>query len=434
MAATDAKHEEHVAFMEDLAKRCLAMHVVEPRSRNKDWIHDRRLIMQELHTGWACQVDFMDFLRDEFAMKVRALMEGVPAMAAEALELADFTNDALDRLRAKEEREGALPASGQGSSASGQGASASGQGASASSASGQGASASSQGASAAASETPLQRYLAYFLEGTGRDVSEGALGAWAKEPALSQEQRTWGPQQWAMFWLRLGGFEPSQKGADATDADGFTPLHHAIQATVYWSKAHDVVEGLVPIMTASRLRAKTTGGRPSGYTAMHLAANGSDRLMIRHKIVRLLCDHGHPVDVLDEKGRTPLLLACGTGVLDTVKALVACRADVRAKDVNGKNAMDKAFGSSGMVSKYLQETFGLEPSGGPSTRFRPQGKSSASRNARTWEWRLLNPIPEEGDGKGKKGKGGGGKGSQDGHGWGSGGGWRQSWSWSGSWP
>ena len=34
--------------------------------------------------------------------------------------------------------------------------------------------------------------------------------------------------------------------------EGWLPIHHAIQATVYWAKAVEVVFGLVPLMMKSR--------------------------------------------------------------------------------------------------------------------------------------------------------------------------------------
>jgi hypothetical protein len=124
-----------------------------------------------------------------------------------------------------------------------------------------------------------------------------------------------------------------------------------MQATVYWSQAHKVVRGLVPMMYKNRLEAKTTGGRPKGWTALHMAANGSDREMVRSQLCELLLQHGVDVDVPDDQGRTPLHLAAGTGVVDTAKVLVAAGADVEHLDFKGRNCLDKCHGSSGTMRK-----------------------------------------------------------------------------------
>ena len=71
------------------------------------------------------------------------------------------------------------------------------------------------------------------------------------------------------------GFRRATKWHD----DGWLPIHHAIQATVYWGKAIDVTIGLIEAMASSQdpppqedwLRAKTRGGRPKGYTPLHFA-------------------------------------------------------------------------------------------------------------------------------------------------------------------
>jgi hypothetical protein len=196
-----------------------------------------------------------------------------------------------------------------------------------------------------------QKYLAYFLEGTGRSPSEGALGMWSPEPPVTSEQLLWTDCEWAQLWLQLGGFEVSCRGANTCDVHGWLPLHHAIQATVYWSQAHKVVRGLVPMMKKDRLGAKTTSGRPKGWTALHMAANGSDREMVRSHLCELLLQHGVDVDVVDDQGRTPLHLAAGTGVVDTAKVLLAAGADVEHLDFKGRNCLDKCHGSSGTMRK-----------------------------------------------------------------------------------
>ena len=185
------------------------------------------------------------------------------------------------------------------------------------------------------------------------------MGASSPEPELTDEQENWqrlsgnaSDREWAMHWLRLGGFEPSAQGAAQFDSDGWLPLHHAIQATVHWTKAHDVCRGLMMMMDDQLLRAKTRGGRPAGYTALHLASNNSDRIFERRFLVDCLLKRDADVNARDLQGRTLLHLAAGTGVVDVAKVLVRHGADMHAVDNAGKNALDRAMGCSGQMKTH----------------------------------------------------------------------------------
>ena len=87
-------------------------------------------------------------------------------------------------------------------------------------------------------------------------------------------------------FLRTGGYSSPEQ----TDHNGWTALHHAMQATVHWDLGARVCRGLIAMMSRAGLRAKTWGGRPSGYSVLHMASNGSDVLLQRMDIVRLLLD------------------------------------------------------------------------------------------------------------------------------------------------
>ena len=96
-----------------------------------------------------------------------------------------------------------------------------------------------------------------------------------------------------------------------------------------------------------QLRAKTRGGRPSGYSALHLASNGSDRTFERHYLVDLLLRRDADVNARDQQGRTPLHLAAGTGVVDVAKMLVHHCADIEAVDNFGKNLWTRPWAALG---------------------------------------------------------------------------------------
>jgi hypothetical protein len=310
LKASASSQEECDAREADLAQQVVDLHVVRKRDLDGQWVQNRRLIMQRLHGSWKERDDAQDKLQENLAKKVRQLLRGSPERVADAVVLGEFTHQGLDRLRAKEDA-AEEPREGGGSA--------------------------------------NDRYLAHFLAGTGRDPSDGALGAWSNEPAVTPEQESWDNSEWAKHFLTIGGFEPSPDGAATRDSDGWLPLHHAIQSTVHWSQGIAACRGLIDMMSGKRLQAKTKGGRPAGYTALHLACNGSDRIFQRHKIVELLLQRNADVNALDDKGRTPLHHAAGTGVLEAAKLLVEAGAVVDAVDDFGKNALDKCKGSSGTL-------------------------------------------------------------------------------------
>ena len=155
-----------------------------------------------------------------------------------------------------------------------------------------------------------------------------------------------------MHWLAHGGFEPSAKGAAQFDNNGWLPLHHAIQATQHWTYAHNVCRGLIKMMHPNLLQARTGGGRPSGYTCLHLASNNSDRIFEKFLVQKLL---GRNVDINAtdaEGGRTALHFAAGTGQVDVAKVLVQAGADINIVDKWGKNLLDKAMGSSSTMRTH----------------------------------------------------------------------------------
>lgn len=55
-----------------------------------------------------------------------------------------------------------------------------------------------------------------------------------------------------------------------------------------------------------------------------------------------LLEHGAQVDLPDKAGQTPLHRAAAAGALETVKQLVAARANVNARDAKGYTPLKRA--------------------------------------------------------------------------------------------
>ena len=178
---------------------------------------------------------------------------------------------------------------------------------------------------------------------------EGPPRCTCKEPTLSSREIGVGSRGLAIWFLGLLGM-PS---ANSCDQNGWTPLHFAIQATAYWSAAHRISIGLIPMMEETWLRANITGGRMESYAPIHCAANGSDRLLARAQLLRRLVVARADIEQRDSKGRTAFLHAVGTGVVDSARMLRALGADVWAVADDGRNARDRCRGNSHQMRRFL---------------------------------------------------------------------------------
>ena len=124
---------------------------------------------------------------------------------------------------------------------------------------------------------------------------------------------------------RLGGYS----SCNQVDDNGWTPLHHCVEAMVHWDQAWKIGVTLIDKMEVQWLRAKTERGQPPPphRTALHMMACNSDRAVRKPELVVLLANKVGDVDPTDDQGRTPLMHAVGTGLLNVAKALVDARVD-----------------------------------------------------------------------------------------------------------
>ena len=219
---------------------------------------------------------------------------------------------------------------------------------------------------------------------------------------------------WAEFWIQLGGFQD----ANETDPNGWLPLHHATDSITFSSRAAAAARALIPLTTD--LNKQTTGSQPTGYTPLHFACDGSDATFAAAEIAGMLLEYHADVDARDSKDNTPLLLAAGSGVTDVCQVLVHAGCNIKATNINGQGAKEKAWGCSPSLANWLEEL------GAPDTRGssgRTRTGCSDSRQARNDS--TLSPHSPYGRGGGKKGSKGGGQHGRGGKGGGQqGGGWK----------
>ena len=185
------------------------------------------------------------------------------------------------------------------------------------------------------------RYQAFFCHATGRLVSDGPPGTNAHQPDVPNSA-AFDDAEWARFFLSIGGYgQPGQ-----VDDEGWTPLMHAMQATVHWDHAWRCCLGLMRMMSDAGLRAKVTKGRMVGYSVFHMACNGSDRMFKRAHLVQVLISRNAYLESPNDKGLTPWLIAAGSGVVDTAMALSQAGCDIFATTPEGRTAADRCAHSS----------------------------------------------------------------------------------------
>ena len=310
--------------MSEVGLKLYDMHDTDIPDRDQEWRQDRRHYLEQYNNIGRKHELERDSREQAFARAVMQVLQKANDRVCEAAVVSDFTTTALNRLRESEKT-----------------------------------AASSQGDASASAAGPQhdvsanEKYMNFFLKGSGRTAADGALGGSSPEPEVTHVQKKWSDEQWAMHWLALGGFEPSAKGAAQFDNNGWLPLHHAIQATQHWTYAHDVCRGLMQLMPRELLGARTRGGRPRGYTCLHLASNNSDRIFEKKFLVQKLLGRNVDINATDaEGGRTALHFAAGTGQVDVAKVLVQAGADINIVDKWGENPLDKAIGSSSTMRTH----------------------------------------------------------------------------------
>ena len=147
----------------------------------------------------------------------------------------------------------------------------------------------------------------------------------------------------------------SYEAPSQLDANGWSPLHHAIDASSYSWRGLEAAKGLVHITEVDVINSPTVGNQPKGYTCLHFACDGSDKSFGRPDIARSLIAKKADLEARDPKGNTPFLLASGTGITQTIKTLMDARADVTAENYRHQGATQKAMKSSSDVKRALND-------------------------------------------------------------------------------
>ena len=192
-----------------------------------------------------------------------------------------------------------------------------------------------------------------------------------------------GDVDYGLWWLNLGGFDdPSQ-----LDANGFSALHHACDASSYsWRAAKAAVE-LIPRTPPDIINIATTvkkEGWPGGYTVLHLAAAGSDRYRRRRRIVELLIQAKADINVktLNDKANTAANLASSQGACDVALLLLGAGADKNATNSLGLGMLEASYRCSSTGFYALQDAKV------PNTHSKSSGRTRQSSSAPSRQQRM----------------------------------------------
>lgn len=120
------------------------------------------------------------------------------------------------------------------------------------------------------------------------------------------------------------------------DAEGMTPLHHAVKSGAsYGESTHAVAQ--LPIRFLLENGADTSVSNIHGQTALDLLFENSPRgELVNTALLELLVSHGAPINHPDQEGNTPLhIIASSLNQVQTIKFLIALGADVKATNLEG---------------------------------------------------------------------------------------------------
>ena len=226
------------------------VHADRPTLLDLEWLIERRIVLCSIRTMMDSRRKAEERRDLELLASSQAMKDKYPELLVEGIVWRDYVQEALDRavdLRERQDAQAMLHLVTQTPAAP------------------------SQVVTGA-----RDRYALWFCDAAGRNHWEGAPGFHADQPETPQCDG-FDEAAWARFFCWKGGYSNAMQ----VDTEGWSALMHAMQATVHWEEAWRCCVGLIGMMSDEGLRAKATSGRMQGYSAFHLACNGSDRAFRR---------------------------------------------------------------------------------------------------------------------------------------------------------
>ena len=149
------------------------------------------------------------------------------------------------------------------------------------------------------------------------------------------------------------------QGRTLPDSDGWYPVTHAVDASTYSCRAYYAAKHLICQHAKNGehwiLNQKTQGKRPHGWSMLHMACDGSDKLYERHELVTLLLQHGAEVNSTTPNGQTPYMLVSSGGCVQCAHVLDQWRANVTSCPSGMPGALQRAVCSSTQMANYMKQ-------------------------------------------------------------------------------
>jgi hypothetical protein len=120
--------------------------------------------------------------------------------------------------------------------------------------------------------------------------------------------------------------------------------------------------GLLPVVA---LNQTPLDGQLRGLTALHIVSGGRDIEDRRHLVIAALVNAKADIEARDLNGRTPLLVAAGAAYWKGAETLHESGADMKATKPGGRNFADEAKDANRALASWWSDISGLQPSGAP---------------------------------------------------------------------
>ena len=152
----------------------------------------------------------------------------------------------------------------------------------------------------------------------------------------------------------------------------------------------DMTLHVIGLLPQAALNQKPLDGQLRGQTPLHIVSGGRDIEDARHRVIAKLVNCKADMEARDLNGRTPLLVAAGAAYRNGAERLFGLGANMRATKPGGRNFADEALGSNKKMADWWCDKTGLQPSGAPKEAktgiFKREGVS-AKRHTRMVERR-----------------------------------------------
>ena len=150
----------------------------------------------------------------------------------------------------------------------------------------------------------------------------------------------------------------------AVDSNGCNALHFVCNAQ-RTEPLIDMTLQMIGLLPVAALNQQPLDGQLRGQTPLHIVSGGRDMEDGRHLVIAALVKAKADIEARDLNGRTPLLVAAGAAYWKGAETLYESGADMKATKPGGRNFADEAKDANRALASWWSDISGLQPSGAP---------------------------------------------------------------------